>query len=761
MSLFLGALCACQLAAASPPNAPPQPALTAAALVARARNSRYQQDTTLSDYVTVARQRWSAGIGLAPPRGLAPLGRLRLAARFESVARIGWHHRQGAWAELLAARAVAPIAGETEPEGADDDIIFVIPYAPGRDRLWPMSEMVDAFPRESGPWIRHPLEAGSDSLYHFSLGGPLDITLPGGRQIHLRELLVRPVRPDDRLIVGSLWLDVANGALVRAAYRPSIPVDLWPYMEPNFDDDDTEIMRRFGPFRGNIEEIVIEHGLYDGRFWLPRARIAHAEGTAKGGRITISIEQTFDYERVNALAPGVAQANEPDSIPDDGDRHRDDRYYRDWTDRNGNRRPCREFGDSANPHFSTDSLPTLARAHVRIANGVRMRVLFPCERDDLLRSPLLKGSIYGESEDLFTEVDLGRLREETQQALAISSQAAWSPQRPTIRYGIDDGLLRYNRIEALSAGVLVERELGKGYSFDAMARLGVADLEPNGELTLRRRNGHTEYRTAIYRRLDVANDWGAPLGLSASLGSLLLGRDDWMYHRALGVEFGGTHRRIAGGPAVSWRLFAERHNTADVGTNFAFANNLVGTDFQSNVDATAGDYAGAAAMIAFAHGADPAGSQLSGHLKADGAAGELSYGRASAELRYARNVGRGATGVLTGAAGTSTGTLPAQRGFYLGGAPTLHADRVGALAGDAFWLARGELTRGWPLVRPVIFADWGWAGSRDAFLRTNGSAHRWSLGFGAAMFDGLVRFDVSRAMEAPRRWGVDVFVDVR
>lgn len=754
MSLLLGALCACQLASASPPARP----VTAAELVTRARATRYQQDAALSDYVAIARQRWSGGIGLAAARGLGPVGRVRLAARFESVARVGWHHQRGAWGELIASRAVAPIGGEIEPEGADSDIVLALPFAPGRDRLWPMSEMVDALPRGTAPWIRHPLESGSDSLYHFSLGGPLSITLPGGRQIHLRELLVRPVRPDGQLVVGSLWLDEADGALVRAAYRPSIAVDLWPYLEPNFDDADEQMIRKFGPFRGNIEEIVVEHGLFEGRFWLPRVRIAHAEGTAKGGRVTISIEQTFDYERVGALPRGVAQAAEPDEVPAD-DGYGD--YSRNQLDRHGNARPCRERGDSSDPRLSDDSLPALTGLRTRRVSGVRMRVLLPCDRDDLLRSPELKGSIYDGAGELFTGVDLDRLRDDAQRALAISSQAEWNPQRPAIRYGLDAGLLRYNRIEALSAGVLVERELGKGYAADALARLGVADLEPNAELFLRRRNGHTEYRAGIFRRLDAVNEWGAPFGISSSLAALMLGRDDWMYHRTLGAEVGGTHRRIAGGPAISWRLFAERHNTADVGTNFAFANGIAGTDFQPNIEVTAGDYAGVAAMIAMSHGEDPEGAQVSGHVRAEGATGELSYGRAWGELRLAHGLGRGTMGALTSAVGTSTGTLPAQRLYYLGGAHTLHADRAGALAGDAFWLARTEVSRGWPLIRPVLFADWGWAGSRDELFKTARPDHRWSVGLGAAIFDGVLRLDLSRSMEAPHRWALDLFVDVR
>src|SRR5687767_9475080 len=216
----------------------------AARLLAHARTARYQQDSTLASYQTIVRQRASAGIGLT--RGLVgQVGRPRLAARFESVARVGWHHEQGAWGEILAARSVAPIVGENEPEPGDDDQAIVVPYYPGRDRLWPVSEIRAGIPEigkngtigagKFNEWILHPLEPGAEREYSYAIGDSLSLRLPGGSVVQLRELRVRPKRPDSQLIVGSLWIDVASGALVRAAYRPSMPMDLWPLFGPDLD----------------------------------------------------------------------------------------------------------------------------------------------------------------------------------------------------------------------------------------------------------------------------------------------------------------------------------------------------------------------------------------------------------------------------------------------------------------------------------------------------------------------------------------------
>jgi hypothetical protein len=44
-------------------------------------------------------------------------------------------------------------------------------------------------------------------------------------------------------------------------------------------------VKKLGPFTGTVREVIVEHGLYQGRFWLPKTRIANADGEAKGARI--------------------------------------------------------------------------------------------------------------------------------------------------------------------------------------------------------------------------------------------------------------------------------------------------------------------------------------------------------------------------------------------------------------------------------------------------------------------------------------------
>jgi len=122
--------------------------------------------------------------------------------------------------------------------------------------------------------------------------------------------------------------------------------------------------------------------------------------------------------------------------------------------------------------------------------------------------------------------------------------------------------------------------------------------------------------------------------------------------------------------------------------------------------------------------------------------------------------GFGATGQfkLTGASGYSVGELPVQRFWYLGGPYTVHAYRVGTVAGDAFWMGRAQVASGQPVFRPVLFGDIGWAGQREEYRTANPIS---SAGAGFAALDGFVRFDVSRGISPGRQWRLDLYFEIR
>jgi hypothetical protein len=735
----------------------PVPAPTeVSTLVDRARSARYQQDSALGRYEALARQRMSARIGLARNLGVGPIAPERLAARFESVARVGWDYSLGAWGELIGARSVVPLLGITEPEGDDEDVALVLPYHPGRDQLWPIGELREAMPKAAA-FIEHPLAAGADSLYVFSLGDSLRIMLPNGSPVRLREIRVRARRPDSRLIVGSLWVDISSGNLVRAAYRPSTPMDLWPFMERDINKNDRSKVQKLGPFTGTVREIIVEHGLYEGRFWLPRTRIASAEGTAKGARVSLSIEQTFEYQHVSAMSPNSTA--EPYKMPVSIDPRTGRERYQYWQGVQRRSRACRRAADSTAARWSPDSLLHNDSLSVMYASGIRFRVLLPCNRSSLATSPMLPGSIYDSGEALFATTDLNALRADAEKAIGLSAQAEYKPQPIAFHYGLENGQLRYNRVEGLSVGVMGERELGRGYTESGMLRIGTADLQPNAEVSLKRSNGRRDVSGTLYRRLSATNDWEDPLGIGASLAAALFSRDDGFYYRTLGAELNGTRRSADEGPVFTWRLFGEREDSAPVKTYRSLANTINGNRFVPNIQARAGMYYGGSAGLGFAWGTDPTGTRLSGGSRLEAATGESSFARFSTEIAASHGLGGGTQASLTASGGASVGSVPVQRLWYLGGAHTVRGHAPGAAVGDAYWFGRAELAKGHPLVRPAVFADIGWAGDRTSWLEPGRPLA--GAGVGAAFLDGLVRLDFARGLERGGGWRADFYLEVR
>jgi hypothetical protein len=524
-------------------------------------------------------------------------------------------------------------------------------------------------------------------------------------------------------------------------------------MEREMNPKDTGKVKHLGPFTGTIREIIVEHGLYEGKFWLPKIRIANGEGSATGARVTLSIEQTFEYLSVTSMPAKQAR---PDSQPAPNIDPRTGRARRQtwWASPRGSRE-CRPPGDSS-AKYSPDSLARDDKLGVRVAEGVPVRVLMPCTKEQLLVS--LPSSIYSPGEELFPNTDFEALRRDAESALAIDKQADWNPQRPKIHYGVDDGMLRYNRVEGLSPGVSVDGELGQGYTAGGLARVGLADHQPLAEAYLQRGNVATSIRGTVYRRLDVANEWGNPLGLGASIAAAAFGRDDGIYFRTLGAELTGARRSPSDRVVLSWRVFGERQTTARVATQLSLARISTTAPFDTNIVADEGFVAGVAGGAAYSWGLDPSGFVVTGNTRVEVARAREAYTRGSTELTATHGFGGDKQLTVTGAVGSSLGELPVQRFWYLGGPYTLHGYRVGSAAGDAFWFTRAQFASGHPLFRRVVFGDIGWAGTRDRFTSASPMS---SAGVGLSTLDGFVRLDIARAISPGRQWRLDLYFDIR
>lgn len=266
-------------------------------LLLRARAARIRVDSTIASYDATAYQRLSVGLGFRQ------IGRDRLLFRTETATRVRWSRDVGAWVDLLGQRAAFPMA-----RGADIDVqefnATPLPYYPGRESLWIGGDLVKADVDVDPTEIVHPLAAGAEAYYKYATGDSLKLELGSGTAVRLRELRITARRPQWNLIVGSFWFDVASGQLVRAAYRLSVPMDIWQVAREEEPEDMNEIplfvRPLITPMTASVEAITVEYGLFNG-IWMPRLQALEAHGRASFMRVPVRLEERFRYASVNAL----------------------------------------------------------------------------------------------------------------------------------------------------------------------------------------------------------------------------------------------------------------------------------------------------------------------------------------------------------------------------------------------------------------------------------------------------------------------------
>ena len=576
----------------------------------------------------------------------------------------------------------------------------------------------------------------------------------------------------------------------------------------------------FSPMRARVSAITVEYGLYEGRFWLPKQNVLEGDMVATFLRIPVRYEESYRYSSVNGTepVPRVPMAGEQGLTADDtvfyaqgninignsnqtrrqdtsaaAVRQREDstiayRYKRADSLNALADSLERTNGDSAridNLRLRARNNRVLARSIVRrreqcahdstyfagvrsVYGAARMAIRLPCDTTKLAQSPDLPPSIYEKGDQMFSTQE----RDELLAGLDFSLQPGWGPQRPTLHTGLD--MMRYNRVEGFSLGASLTSVLGLGYTAQAVARFGTGDLVPNGELSLSRSNGRSEVRLGAFHRLAVANDdWGAPLSFGASVANVLYARDEGFYYRAWGAELGGTRDAPGplGGARMRWRLFGERQYGADVVPNsqFSLGKYLGGAKFGENIAATDLTALGAATELARSFGINPRGFRFDSRARAEGAltdrsdsVGTSGYGRLVLDGTVSRPLGPLGF-ALTAAAGSSLGDLPIQRNFFIGGLHTVRGQFARPTGegrvGDSFWLGRAEVAASAMVLRPALFYDLGWAGSRRDLSHMGRPLS--GAGVGASFLDGLFRIDVSRGIHPEQRWRGDLYLGAR
>ena len=699
-------------------------------LLLRARAARLTQDSTLTGYDANAYERMSVGMGFKR------IGRDRLLMRSERASHVMWQRDKGAIIDVKGQRSAFPMLDGVGHGDINFGSAAEVPYYPGRETLWVGSGLAKADVSENE--MIHPLATGAEAYYTYASGDSVGFQLPGGQRIELRELLIRPREPKWNVAVGSLWFDASTAHLVRAVYRMAQEMDIMAVAkeanEEAPDPDDADIPRWvkpiITPMKGMVSAITVEYGLHEGRFWLPRSQTVEGEAQVSFMHIPFKLEQRYSYSSVNGSEPI------PDIVIAVGDTARDSvsRAAR----RERRRGECKT---------GTERI----RAQNRSDEGLRILLRVPCDTVALAHSSELPKSIYDDGEAVFGTAERDALVSE---ALTLGAQPGFVPQHPTLSYGLP--YTRFNRIEGFSTGLAAEQVLGGGYSAHALVRLGVADLSPNGELSLERTDGRHTIGIGAYRRLVASNDWGDPLGFSSSLSALFFGRDEGFYYRTWGAELKGQKDD---GLFNSWRLFAEQHFDATVHTEFSVAHPGGIKGDLTNIDAVNGKIVGVVVGHHSSFGLDPHGFRALTDVKAEGGIGTFDYSRGSLQTTLSNGVLHSFDAALTVGGGTSGGQLPIQKQFFLGGVGTVRGQRAGAAIGDAFWMSSLELGTRSVGFRKIVFGDLGWAGSRANFSHPGRPLS--GAGVGASFMDGLIRVDVAKGIYPEKSVRANLYVEAR
>ncbi|MBI2796690.1 MAG: hypothetical protein HYX65_08310 [Gemmatimonadetes bacterium] len=706
-------------------------------LIQRARVARLRVDSALRSYHATSYRRATVGIGIRS------LGAERVLYRQESSGEVRWERGIGAQVTVTGQREAAPLAPGTIR--SSNPVAF--PYFPGKDALWVGGATIA---REEVDETRlvHPIALGAEAYYTYAIGDSVQMLLPGGQRIVLRELRVTPRTPDWHVFVGSFWFDEATAQLVRATYRVAAEADLTSQARNSIARGTARVpfmIRQLAfPIRAELSVINIEHGLYEGRFWLPRSHTAAGAVKLNLGRLPLVLEEKFAYRAVNGDAPLPALADAPsglrfdtlDRVPAPGRSAAARAMMRAQQDDRA--RQCAQG-------------PTWKQRQLRYSRSVETLVEIPCDTVALARSPSLPPQMFEAAEKPFAVLDEAA----GEKALGLARQSGYEAQPPRFSAGITDGLLRFNRVEGLSAGVGYAQVLGMGFAVDAKARIGTGDRWPQAELGLARTTGARTERAAVFARLVSLSDWGTPFGFSESLQAAAIARDEGFYARAWGAEY---LRTLDASGASRLRLFVEGEGTAAVTTRWSLREWGDDPRVRPNVAALEGTWAGAELRGQWSWGADPLGLRTRAEVRAEGAGGATSYGRLALEGGASTSLGPLFGGMTVGV-GSAVGTLPPQRAWFLGGARTVRGQVAGTMTGDAFWLARAEIGPRWPTVRPSLFYDVGWAGARTADL--SGSRPMSGAGVGLSFVDGLLRLDVANGIWPRSGPRVDLSIDVR
>ena len=695
-------------------------------LVARARAARKDQAAGLLAYSAVARERIYLG--------LRALRRDRVFYHSETAVRIHWHRAGNDSIEVLGAREGVPVA--LPKDEVPDDIRHDVP-----DLLWSPSDDRMSFGSGSETFVHHPLGDSAEADYRYQSGDTTSIIMPDGEEIRLFELKIIPRRADPRLMAGSIWIEAKGYSMVRALFQLARPWDLGLDLDRESGEDVTSHVPGFLlPIRGELKYATIEFSLWANHWWVPR--LLSIDGTGTAGAVA-----TFPLRFEIAYSDYVVEGDSTEHRPPprvEPDSATSDSLWRLCTG-GATSRPGPE-GEGRDHARYAPATCQCSKGHCH-----PVTVVLPADTLALLSSPELPPSFVSDQTALTTPADLDNILADLHLLPKFGFQrhgkvrALW--QAP--------GLLRYNRVEALSLGARADLPLGP-LAVDGTLRVATATGQPDLDLGVTRNTQDLVARFGAYRRLVAVDPDAHSLAFGNSFQALVLGRDDGDYFRAAGVDV-DVRPAITEARSFEWRLYAEHQFAAPVGTD-ASLGHLLDRErlFRPALPAARADQIGSTLRLRGDLPLNNGRAQLGGNVDMDLAVGTYAFARLALTGRATAPLPGPFQGAIEISGGASDGRVPLQSRWFLGGPTTLRGYGGDAANGTAFWRMRAELGFGIPGARLAAFSDAGWAGpGHDAFT----ARPRISAGLGASFLDGLFRVDLARALTFTRGWRLELYTD--
>jgi hypothetical protein len=682
-----------------------------AALVARARSRRREQDQRLGGY--------TARVHILA-EGRAAWTRFGDAFKlfvYEMTAVLEWQRPNDLRIDVLGARSRSPkIPGMRSREqmvGFWTEAFASEPWFAPR-ALGDEIEML-GIPEE--PAV-HPLAPFADRFYRYTIRDSVRLGLPG-RTVRAVSVRVEPKFYGPVLVSGDMWLDADSLDLVRLVVT-FIGEDLWD------DDEDSPVLVSM--------EADLEYSLHQNAFWLPHRQVVAA---------------TFEYKYMpGAVLPATAVTTFSDHhlMPDTGLTFRTALAAPATGRRDGGHWSCEPFMWGSERREPTCGAGRFTRTEDWV--GGRWEVNVPSVDS-------LQAFDFGsEIADIRDDADrLLRERVGDLAALTEGLPGQWvrrPPQLPVdFRYAAN--AVKFNRVQGVSIGYGVDVPFPARFTDVALeGRFGFGDLRPVGSATLRRDGPGALFELTAFRRERDVEPWTRGSSFGSSMRALFLGHDDADYYLALG---GGVRLKLRGilGEAFDLRLGFERQRSLARAAGSAVNDFLLGSgEFQDNPPIAEGDFVTGGLRRTFVVGRGELQFGAEGQV---GSPGGRARGWASARLPFTVLDREAMIELKTGVSGGDD--LP-QLLFRVGGPATVRGYTYGSLVGESFWSVQTEFElvhNDW--ASPVLFVDTGNL-FRSAVPGFSAGDPLVGVGAGLSIFGGWLRIDLSKGVNP----GTDVRLDI-